>query len=868
MSLLQEIQAWSKSLAPWQSDALARLLAKQELDATDQADLLALLKSAHGIEDSHKREPSPLKDEQIPVPVKAETLVLLHAIRDLKHVNAIAEGQSLPISGSGLTVIYGDNGSGKSGYSRVLKRACRARDQSEPIHPNANLPADKTAAPEAWFDISVDGAAQSVQWVQGQAAPALLSSLAIFDTRCARAYLDTEDDFSYIPYGLDVFEGLAKLYRQFKTTIDTEIAQATVDLALFAPLQGETPVGQLIATLSAKTTVEQIDALATITQEELAQHEAWGKSLLEANPKEKATQHRLLAKRVEAIANSVADKTKLVNDEVAAGLRKKTELYQTAKSAAEIAAKQFVEQETLLPGTGGEVWQELFEAARRYAVESHPGQVFPHLNAEAPCPLCQQPLGEGAERLRRFEQFILAEAKTLAQARRRDLFADFRALEQHDLALGADEITLGEMEVQAAGLAAEVTTFEAVLKSRQAALKQAVIDNAWDEIGEIPPSPVDRLQVLVQALNRSAQALEQASDEKARAALQKQFSDLDARVRLQAVRDAVVAAVNQLVLQAKLKACLGDLKTTGISTKAGELAEKVVSQELENTLNREFKALGVGTLQLSLKSRADKGKALHRLKLETTQNRSPGDILSEGEQRAIAIAAFLSEVELSGSRGAVIFDDPVSSLDHRRRERVVQRLVAEAAKRQVIILTHDIYFLSLLIDEAEKRNIPMQAQSLSRRPEGFGVAEADLPFEGKNTSRRIGALRAHQQQIAKLYREGNEPEHRKQTVEAYFHLRMAWERAVEEVLLRKVILRFRKGVETQRLVEVVVEDDDYREVFAGMSQCSNYAHDKALAGGVAVPDPEELLADIERLESWRSRVEERAVATQKLRKAR
>jgi hypothetical protein len=210
----------------------------------------------------------------------------------------------------------------------------------------------------------------------------------------------------------------------------------------------------------------------------------------------------------------------------------------------------------------------------------------------------------------------------------------------------------------------------------------------------------------------------------------------------------------------------------------------------------------------------------------------------------------------------------VSSLDHRRRERVVQRLVAEAAKRQVIILTHDIYFLSLLIDEAEKRNIPMQAQSLSRRPEGFGVAEADLPFEGKNTSRRIGALRAHQQQIAKLYREGNEPEHRKQTVEAYFHLRMAWERAVEEVLLRKVILRFRKGVETQRLVEVVVEDDDYREVFAGMSQCSNYAHDKALAGGVAVPDPEELLADIERLESWRSRVEERAVATQKLRKAR
>ena len=536
MSLLQEIHAWSQSLAPWQSDALARLLARPELEAADQADLLALLKSTHGIEDAHKREPSPLQAGQIPEPVKADTLVLLHAIRDFRHVNAIAEGQVLPIGGSGLTVIYGDNGSGKSGYSRVLKRACRARDQIEPIHPNANLPADKAAVAEAWFDISVDGAAQGVQWVQGQTAPAVLSSLAIFDTRCARAYLDTEDDFSYVPYGLDVFEGLAKLYRQLKAIIDAEIAQAAVDLTLFAPLQGATPVGQLIATLSAKTKVEQIDALATLTLEELAQHEAWGKSLLEANPKEKATQHRQLAKRVEAIATSVADKTKLVDGVVAAGLREKTEVYHKAKSAAEIAAKQFVEQETLLPGTGGEVWQELFEAARRYAVESHPGQVFPHLSAEAPCPLCQQPLGEGAERLHRFEQFVLAEAKTHAQQRRRDLYADFRALEQHDLGLGADEVTLGEIEVQVPGLAAEVTAFETVLKSRQAALKQAVIDNAWSEIGEIPPSPAERLRTLVQALNRSADSLEQASDEKARALLQMQFTDLDARVRLQAVR--------------------------------------------------------------------------------------------------------------------------------------------------------------------------------------------------------------------------------------------------------------------------------------------------------------------------------------------
>jgi TPP-dependent pyruvate/acetoin dehydrogenase alpha subunit len=62
---------------------------------------------------------------------------------------------------------------------------------------------------------------------------------------------------------------------------------------------------------------------------------------------------------------------------------------------------------------------------------------------------------------------------------------------------------------------------------------------------------------------------------------------------------------------------------------------------------------------------------------------------------------------------------------------------------------------------------------------------------------------------------------------------MAWKRSVEEVLFRKVVLRFRKGVATQRLAEVSVDDNDYAQVDAGMTRCSNYAHDKAVAGGVA-----------------------------------
>jgi hypothetical protein len=88
MPILQEILAWAQGLPAWQSDAVARLLAKQGLTADDHDDLFALLKLAHGIDDPKKRKPKPLTADQIPAPVKVTTRVELRAMKNLRHVNA------------------------------------------------------------------------------------------------------------------------------------------------------------------------------------------------------------------------------------------------------------------------------------------------------------------------------------------------------------------------------------------------------------------------------------------------------------------------------------------------------------------------------------------------------------------------------------------------------------------------------------------------------------------------------------------------------------------------------------------------------------------------------------------------------------
>lgn len=867
MAILQEVLVWTQGLPAWQSDAVSRLLAKQMLTPQDYEDLYALLRLAHGIPDPKNRQPQPLTADQIPAQVEENTHIELRAIKNLRNVNAIAENQQLVVGPAGMTVIYGDNGSGKSGYSRVLKRACRARDQSEIIHPNANLPGAKAGNAQASFDIAIDGAAKEVIWHQGKEAPPELSSFAIFDAHCARAYLDSEDDFSYVPYGLEVFGSLAQVCQQLKTSIEEEQRLSAVDLTAFAPLHGDTAVGKLIAGLSAKTTMAQIEALANLAPEELEQRETLEKSLKENNPKEKAGLLRLRARRIAVIAKNATEKGLVVSPETIAKLKALADQFRTAQAAAALAAKNFKEGENLLPGTGGEAWRELFDAARKFALEAHPDKQFPDLGADAACPLCQQPLAAGAERLLRFEAFIQEEAEKTTQARRQALAVEYRPFAASVMALNLDEATQAEIAEIDSPLVADTKTFEAALTARHEAIKAAIISHDWTGLDQALVSPAARLQALADKLNTEAEALEKASNEDARAAMQKQLGELDARVKLSQVKEAVVTAVAKLEHQVKLKNCLTAVRTNAISLKASELAEKVVSKELADALNREFKALGVGNLSVSLQSRADRGKALHKLKLQLPHVRSPGEILSEGEQRAIAIGSFLAEVGLSGEKGGIVFDDPVSSLDHRRRERVAKRLAVESVHRQVIIFTHDIYFLCLLAEEAKQVGAPVVTQSLTRRAEGFGIADPELPFEGKNAGKRIGALKAQQQDIAKLHREGDDQEHHRQTVDAYFRLRMAWERAVEEVLLREVILRFRKGVETQRLVGVSVDDDDYAQVNAGMSKCSNYAHDKAMMGGVAVPDPDELLADILALENWRTQVHKRSEATAKKRKA-
>jgi energy-coupling factor transporter ATP-binding protein EcfA2 len=232
--------------------------------------------------------------------------VVLKAMRDLKHVNRIAPNQVLQFAPNGLTAIYGGNGSGKSGYSRVLKRACRARDQQENVLADATDVAAHKLVPEALFDIEVGGSAKTVAWKRDTTPPDELSTVAVFDTHCARAYLTAEQDVAYLPYGLDVVENLAnKVLPELGRRLSEEIAGVQIDVEPFASLRGGTTVGRLVTGLSAKTDPDDVRRLAQMTPEENSTLAELQKALAETDPRSKAKAVGLSAQRIEELVKRV-----------------------------------------------------------------------------------------------------------------------------------------------------------------------------------------------------------------------------------------------------------------------------------------------------------------------------------------------------------------------------------------------------------------------------------------------------------------------------------------------------------------------------------------------------------------------------------
>lgn len=855
MTLLNDILKWATiSLTAWQRDALRRLFQKEVLDQQDLDDLYAMLKSAHGVPDHENREPDPLSQKHLPAQTANAAPVILRAMRELKYVNRIPNGQILEFSPKGMTVIYGGNASGKSGYSRVLKQACRARDSLETVHPDAfDINAIKSI-PEATFDIEINGKVSSLSWKRGVEPPDDLSTIAVFDDKCARAYLH-EGDVAYLPYGLDIVESLGqRVLPELTQRLKAEINAINTDTTPFADLIGDTAVGKLIKSLGPKTDTVKVNTLATLTETDTKRLAELEKTLTENDPKAKAKILRLSAQRVDGLVSRIDGSLAWVNDAAVKKLKGYDEESEAATKAEIVAAEKFRAGAPLLSGTGEKTWKILFESARRFSTEiAYPGKPFPYLESNAQCPLCQQVLDhESVECMRRFQEFVEQDTAKIAKEKHEQCDKSSKKIKEASLNFGLDTALTEELKLFDEALLQVTQGFGKKIDARRKWMLGALNSHVWDKVPELDSDPRETLKLLSKKIAAEALELEKAGNEQQKKTLENERAELRSRSALSQRLKAVLDLIQRMKTKAMLEKCERDLKTTRISNKAKEFAAKAVTAELKIALDAEFSALGVGHIKTRLKERVERSKMKLTLVLDLPVSKRLEEILSEGEQRAIAIGSFLAELHLAEHKGGIIFDDPVSSLDHHWRKYVAIRLVREAKIRQVIILTHDTVFLGELLDHIEQENVGNLMHHLEWVNGRPGHISNGLPWDHKPYKDRLDKLEKDQKALEKTWPNYPNEEETANMRQQYDHLRATIERVIEEVVFSGAVKRYRDWIKVGKLGDVVgFTQSEYDEFSRLHKTCCDVidAHDPSSAKNNPVPTANQFGKDIADLKS-------------------
>ena len=855
MTVLQEILDWSQDRPAWQRDALRRLLVQGEVSGDDIRALAEICKAAHGL--AAHQESTPLARAHVPTKSNAAVPVSLVSIFHHRGVNALAEGQSLRFAPN-LTVVYGDNAAGKTGYIRILKSACRARGQEEILGNVVSGTAPLLPVVAIKYTI---GTEQTPHEWAGDGQNEFISRVSVFDTHCAAVYLTEKTNVAFRPFGLDLFDKLVKACKAVRAQLEKE--QRALASNALAAVRAEVPEGtaaaKLLANITSLTNVDTVKGLSRLSVEEEARLALSEESVLDLRAKDPAQlirQLTLRAGRVETLARHIkeveaalsADAVDSVFDIRAEGRRKSAE-------AKKLREATFPPE--LLPGTGSESWTALWEAARQFSRESSdPGQAFPVVDNGAPCVLCQQDLDRTArQRFQKFEEFVTSTTEQELR-RARDRFVQRRStFTELNVTTESTEEALEEIRIDHDAVSAKIAAALATAEVRRKAVSLALTeDRDLPADCPVPQSVATDADALVDQILQRVNTLRDSDIQATRHRIVAEAQELRARKVLARYEQLVLDEIERKRKYAAYGLCIEDTRTQTITRKSTIVTRSVVTQKLKQSFSDELTRLEFRHVEVELREVGGaEGILYHKLFLKRAPGVELPKVVSEGEQRCLSIAAFFAELSTADEPSGIVFDDPVSSLDYKWREAVARRLVQEAKRRQVVVFTHDVVFLLLLKELAAEEGVPQHDQHVRHLAKGSGVCAEELPWVALKVSKRISHLRKLLQDAQKLHREGHQIAYEGEASVTYGFLREAWERGLEEVLLGGVVERFRPGVQTLQVRLLAdIPPGDCKAVETAMTKCSKWlhGHDQAPAARADMPEPGTLKADIDALEDW------------------
>lgn len=846
--IVDEFGDWIAQRPKWLQTAAKLILTHNHFDETKISVLADLALSEATARPGTTFEPFPTG---VFVSLASMPELRLVNVDKVSGVNAIRTGAKIEF-GRDITVVYGQNGSGKSGFSRLMKHICGARTM-----PDLLPDVFSTSSPDQQAEVTIteNGASMTLAWNLAVGAIKKLQHVHVFDSATAAGYVNSKSEAMYEPRKLIFLSALVGVADSVSAELGRRKAAMLSKLPAVVPdLQGS-EAETFLRGLRPDIDDKMVDEMCSWGAEDIARKIAIETSLKETDVVGKLNEVARRKKSLELFEELVLRLEAATSDEnVAVFVKAKLDAITKRRAASEDAEKAF--RNSALEGIGKESWKLLWESARAYSEQAtDPGIPFPPISEGDLCVLCHQEVGEDARiRMSEFERFVKGEVEASATAAEAELKRLIDALP------AIPEKKKWMLEAQNAGTDPETaemmhkaitTCFETMLTAHD----DQITPINWLPIEETVTAT--RLE-LVQAEN----ALNEIQEAGKRDELEKELKTLRSREWIASNAGAIRDEVARLRSVSELDAAVALTNTRALTMKKNALANEELSHGYRDRFISELELLGGKRLPVEpVPSQVGKGKVNFSLAFKGTKKKvSTGAVLSEGETRIVALAAFLADISGSGLPTPFVFDDPISSLNQDFEERVVDRLVALSKTRQVVVFTYRLSLLALIEDAIEAAGrvatAAMPAPVLSivtLRRIGNVVGMVDnMEVRHKKPRSGFAVLRDQRiPQIKKHMEAGNINEYDSAIKSACGDFRILVERTVEKVMLDGLLERFRRSVQTKQIKTLAkINIDDCALIDEMMTRYSRFEHSQSDEMAGTLPTIDELLDDLNKVIAW------------------
>lgn len=847
MAIYQDILDWSNNKPLFVRDALRRLITTTTLTQNDINELVQLVKKECG-DTTITLNPNPLNNSHIPTTsATSGSYPKLISLSNPVNICALHNQGKLQFPNMGLTVVYGNNGSGKSSYSRILRKLCWSRNPGVTLKKNVFNPSPSRQQVD--FVVEDNGSNVSFTWTENSPSNPILNSIFVFDDDCGDIYINNENPTQYKPVGIDVLEKLIATYTNIHQVLASSIASFNTQKPVLPQNLLQTNFAQWYET------IENLPRATVNSQIQFTRTDAIRKLELtnlttSQNPQQNITTLTNQQTRINGYIQQFLQIETLLNEQNINELRANRNTLDSVIQAYQIATTE-LRNENTLEGFGTSPWRTLWEAAKNYAHSSNlsDGQNFPSSVSLEKCVLCQQELDETAQqRLTTFSQFVLNDVSTQLNSINATIQQKTRS---YSLLTIPPIESLAELEQLIPNFREIYDQFS----NSVVAFKNSIVaflQNGGElniNLQKLTPSIANMITRIDADIEHNNQLLQN------RSSLVAELNELTTKEILFNSKATILQYFDEYKDKSWINRCQSQLSTTGISRKIGELMENqaVSLQHQEFASHLTFFNRDLANKVLISRTRTSQGNTYQRCGLNGI-NEPMNSILSEGEQKIIALSNFLAECTIDNRLNTIIFDDPVTSLDMDYRDLIANKIVQLSQTRQIIVFTHDLSFLRLLIDTHKAlTTTDCSVIGINKYNNISGIVTDEIPYLAKNVQERIDSIkRILNEHDALALADAHGRETKLDSARKRF--RMLLERSVEEVLSNKTYERFNKNIHLKKgnlSSYIVTEQTDVDFLLNLFGKYSITEHDGGTSAIPQLPTKNEIEQDIRNYSTWK-----------------